>query len=89
MMIMMTNFFMDEDEEMDLTDDNCESEQGNKAPWMIVYDEMEIHQITKRVLRNFEFEKKGLIFFNAYSGYQLSIIINTLITSMLKAYRFI
>ncbi|MBB1074191.1 DUF3369 domain-containing protein [Rhodoferax sp. 4810] len=35
---------------------------------LIVDDEVEVHNVTKRVLKNFDFEENGLEFISAYSG---------------------
>ncbi|MBE9562235.1 MAG: SpoIIE family protein phosphatase [Proteobacteria bacterium] len=62
--------FEDEDDELCFTDeDDDESDEHHKDTWkvLIVDDEIEIHTITERVLRNFSFEDKKLTLFNAYS----------------------
>ncbi|MDM8561195.1 SpoIIE family protein phosphatase [Candidatus Parabeggiatoa sp. HSG14] len=47
-----------------------DSEEHPKNTWevLIVDDEVEVHRITQRVLRNFEFEGKELTLFSAYSA---------------------
>ncbi|MDM8561196.1 SpoIIE family protein phosphatase [Candidatus Parabeggiatoa sp. HSG14] len=68
--------FCFEDEE---ESDEKNSEEYPKNTWkvLIVDDEIEVHRITQRVLRNFEFEDKGLTLLSAYSAKESAEILQS------------
>jgi adenylate cyclase len=69
---------------MPMSDDNifsvAENKSGSKVKesWkvLIVDDDADIHDVTKFILKNFEFEKKKLHFISAYSAEEAKKLIN-------------
>ncbi len=72
------DFLEGEDDELCFADeDPAVLEEHSKDTWkvMIVDDEAEVHRITERVLRNFDFEGKKLTLFSAYSAKEAAEIL--------------
>jgi adenylate cyclase len=63
-------FAEEDDAELIFAEEDDAEEEQIKYPWkiLIVDDEVEIHNITKLALRDFNFEGKPIEFFSAYSG---------------------
>src|SRR5690242_13752333 len=72
-------FSFSQDDKLDLTSENKAPINLSDDNWkiLIVDDEPEIHTLTKLVLKDFEFEGRGLTFLSAYSAKEAKIIIAT------------
>jgi len=73
-------FSDDEEEDLlfaDEDDDVTETEKQSSWKVMLVDDELEIHNITRLSLEDFEFEDKPLTFISAYSGQEARELIRT------------
>ncbi len=59
------------------SDENQASDTGGDEPWkvMVVDDEQEVHAVTKLVLKDFQYEGRGLAFLNAHSGQEAKDLI--------------
>jgi adenylate cyclase len=67
-----------EDDDLIFSNDSSIAPKPKRESWkvMIVDDDKDIHEVTKFVLKNFEFGEKNLEFVSAYSSQEAKLLIN-------------